>query len=70
MESRELHLRHGAGVAPGHDRLRVHRKLILGSVLGVMLGGIIAQRWGWQAAFGVVGVPGMILAVLSPGLPP
>ena len=35
-----------------------------GSVLGVMLGGIIATKWGWQAAFGVVGVPGLILAVL------
>src|SRR5688500_9281091 len=28
----------------------------VGSVLGVMLGGLIAARWGWQAAFGVVGV--------------
>ena len=37
---------------------------ILGSVLGVMLGGVIAERWGWQAGFGVVGVPGLILALL------
>jgi MFS transporter, Spinster family, sphingosine-1-phosphate transporter len=29
-----------------------------------MLGGIIAARWGWQAAFGVVGVPGLVLALL------
>lgn len=36
----------------------------LGSVLGVLLGGMIAARWGWQAAFGVVGVPGLVLAVL------
>jgi MFS transporter, Spinster family, sphingosine-1-phosphate transporter len=35
----------------------------VGSVLGVMLGGIIAARWGWQAAFGVVGVPGLVLAL-------
>ncbi|WP_344869631.1 MFS transporter [Comamonas faecalis] len=35
----------------------------LGSVLGVMLGGIIASHWGWQAAFGVVGVPGLILSL-------
>jgi MFS family permease len=35
---------------------------ILGSVLGVVLGGVIAQRWGWQAGFGVVGVPGLLLA--------
>lgn len=36
----------------------------IGSVMGVMLGGIIAARWGWQAAFGVVGVPGLVLALL------
>ncbi|MGH8797385.1 MAG: MFS transporter [Caldimonas sp.] len=35
-----------------------------GSVLGVMLGGVIADHWGWQAAFGVVGVPGLVLALL------
>ncbi len=36
----------------------------VGSVLGVMLGGVIAAHWGWQAAFGVVGVPGLVLALL------
>ncbi len=36
----------------------------VGSVLGVLLGGVIAARWGWQAAFGVVGVPGLMLALL------
>ena len=36
----------------------------VGSVLGVMLGGAIASHWGWQAAFGVVGVPGLLLALL------
>lgn len=36
----------------------------VGSVLGVLLGGVIAARWGWQAAFGVVGVPGLVLALL------
>lgn len=35
----------------------------VGSVLGVMLGGLIAARWGWQAAFGVVGLPGLLMAV-------
>ncbi len=35
---------------------------ILGSVLGVVLGGLIAERWSWQAGFGVVGVPGLLLA--------
>jgi MFS family permease len=36
----------------------------VGSVLGVMLGGVFAARWGWQAALGVVGVPGLLLALL------
>ena len=36
----------------------------VGSVLGVMLGGVIAASWGWQAAFGVVGFPGLLLALL------
>ena len=33
----------------------------IGSVLGVMLGGFIAERWGWQAGFGAVGIPGLLL---------
>ena len=37
---------------------------MFGSVLGVMLGGFIADRWGWQAGFGAVGVPGLFLAVV------
>ena len=36
----------------------------IGSVLGVMLGGLIAAKWGWHAAFGVVGFPGLVLALL------
>lgn len=36
----------------------------VGSVLGVMVGGVVATRWGWQSAFGVVGVPGLLLALL------
>jgi MFS family permease len=35
-----------------------------GSVLGVVLGGVIATHWGWKAAFGIVGIPGLVLAVL------
>src|SRR4029077_1376826 len=37
---------------------------MFGSVLGVMLGGFIAERWGWQAGFGAVGVPGLFLALV------
>jgi MFS family permease len=36
----------------------------VGSVLGVALGGVIAARWGWQAAFGVVGIPGLAVSLL------
>ena len=36
----------------------------LGSVLGVVMGGAMAAKWGWKAAFGVVGVPGLVLALL------
>ena len=36
----------------------------LGSVLGVVLGGVIAAKWGWKAAFGVVGAPGLVFALL------
>ena len=35
----------------------------VGSVLGVMLGGLIAAKWGWKAAFGVVGFPGLLMAL-------
>ena len=37
---------------------------MLGSVAGVVLGGFIAERWGWQAGFGVVGFPGLMLALV------
>jgi MFS family permease len=36
----------------------------VGSVLGVLLGGVIAHEYGWKAAFGVVGFPGLVLALL------
>jgi len=37
---------------------------MLGSVVGFVLGGYIAMHWGWRHAFGVVAIPGLILAVL------
>lgn len=39
---------------------------LLGSVLGVALGGVLATIWTWQAAFILVGVPGLLLALLYP----
>jgi MFS transporter, Spinster family, sphingosine-1-phosphate transporter len=62
----------GAGLLASHFPARMRGALMagffasasVGSVLGVMLGGVIAARWGWQAAFGVVGFPGLLLALL------
>ncbi len=36
----------------------------LGSALGVAIGGIVATHWGWRHAFGLVALPGFIVAIL------
>jgi MFS family permease len=36
----------------------------LGSAIGVTMGGIIAQSLGWKHAFGIVAIPGLIIAIL------
>jgi MFS family permease len=62
----------GAGLIASHFPSRMRGTLMagffasasFGSVLGVILGGVIADRWGWKAAFGVVGIPGLALALL------
>jgi MFS family permease len=36
----------------------------LGSAIGVTMGGIIATAWGWKHAFGIVAIPGLIIAIL------
>jgi MFS family permease len=36
----------------------------LGSAIGVLLGGIIAAKLGWKHAFGIVAIPGMVVAIL------
>ena len=62
----------GAALIASHFPARMRGALMacffaaasVGSVLGVMLGGVIAARWGWKAAFGVVGFPGLLLALL------
>ena len=62
----------GAAVIASHFPARMRGAVMagffaaasVGSVLGVMLGGLIAARWGWKAAFGVVGFPGLLLALL------
>src|SRR5215831_12722068 len=62
----------GAGLIASHFPARLRGTLMagffasasIGSVLGVLLGGVIADHWGWKAAFGVVGIPGLALALL------
>ena len=62
----------GAGLIASHFPARMRGTLMagffasasVGSVLGVILGGVIAEHWGWKAAFGVVGIPGLVLALL------
>ena len=62
----------GAALISSHFPARMRGALMagffaaasVGSVLGVILGGFIAARWGWQTAFGVVGFPGLVLALL------
>jgi len=36
----------------------------LGMAAGIVIGGIIASRWGWRHAFGIVALPGLIIALL------
>ena len=62
----------GAALIASHFPARLRARLLaaffaaasVGSVLGVLLGGMIAARWGWQAAFGAVGAPGLVLALV------
>ncbi|MFN3856877.1 MAG: spinster family MFS transporter [Caulobacter sp.] len=37
----------------------------IGSLLGMVIGGVVADHWGWRAAFFVVGLPGILLALLT-----
>jgi len=37
----------------------------LGSLLGMALGGLVADAYGWRAAFLVAGAPGLLLAVVA-----
>ena len=36
---------------------------LIGSVVGVMMGGVVVQQWGWESGFVVAGLPGLVLAV-------
>lgn len=36
----------------------------LGMAAGIVLGGFIATHWGWRHAFGIVALPGLLVAIL------
>jgi MFS family permease len=41
---------------------------LIGSMLGIILGGALAVKFGWQMTFIVVGAPGLLIAALFPFL--
>ena len=57
-----------SGLYPIDKRARMmglwNASIPLGSAIGVLLGGIIAAKLGWKHAFGIVAIPGLIVAVL------
>jgi MFS family permease len=57
-----------SGLYPLEKRSRMigiwNASIPLGSAIGVLLGGLIAERLGWKHAFGLVAFPGFIVAVL------
>ena len=58
----------GAALINGLFPKRLHATLLgaffAASSVGAVLGGIIADQWGWRAAFGAVGFPGLVMALL------
>jgi predicted MFS family arabinose efflux permease len=57
-----------AGLYPEEKRSRMmgiwNASIPLGSAVGIALGGIIAKEFGWRHAFGLVALPGLIVAIL------
>jgi MFS family permease len=57
-----------SGLYPEHKRSWMmglwNAAIPLGSAIGIALGGIIAAKWGWRSAFGIVALPGLIIALM------
>ena len=57
-----------SGLYPIDKRARMmglwNASIPLGSAIGVLLGGMIAAKLGWKHAFGIVAIPGLIVAIL------
>lgn len=57
-----------SGLFPPEKRSRMmgfwNMSIPLGTAVGIGLGGLIATHWGWRHAFGLVAIPGAIVAIL------
>ena len=57
-----------SAVYPKQQRARVlglwNASIPLGSALGIAIGGLVAEHFGWRYAFGLVALPGMVIALL------
>lgn len=57
-----------SGLYPVEKRAKMmglwNASIPLGTAIGVLLGGIIAAKLGWKHAFGIVAIPGFIVAVM------
>jgi len=57
-----------AGLYPPEQRSRImgiwNASIPLGSALGIAIGGLVAAHWGWRHAFGLVALPGLVIALL------
>jgi len=57
-----------SGLFPAEKRSRMmgfwNISIPLGSAVGIALGGVVAEQWGWRHAFGLVALPGAVVAIL------
>ncbi|NLU39278.1 MAG: MFS transporter [Bacteroidales bacterium] len=56
-----------SGMYPADKRAKImglwNASIPMGTAIGILLGGIIATYWGWRHAFGLVALPGLVVAV-------
>jgi MFS family permease len=57
-----------SGLFPAEQRSRMvgfwNASIPLGSAIGISIGGVVAELWGWRHAFGLVALPGAVVAIL------
>jgi len=57
-----------SGLFPPEKRSRMmglwNMSIPLGIAIGIGVGGFVAQHWGWRHAFGLVAIPGALIAIL------